>query len=241
MSNAYMATDWGSIPDWIGGVGTAISLFVVSSGLIWEMRRRRLDDNRLADERRESERALARLVRIAIDTDEKFNVQITIANDASMPIYDIELTLRNVPTVNPNLSVKAHEMKESLPSRLAPGASASVSISPYMEKIPVREKEPLVPLADAFPGVSEVWHGIRYSHTDSHWVASWQAKNDMAKLVAIAEIVVSVEFTDANGLRWERWMGERVPEQKSGVKHDSSYRVNRGEYTAVVSRVSRRD
>lgn len=47
--------DWGSVPDWIGGVGSALAFAGFAVAFIWEVRKRRQDDEQ-GDRRDTAER-----------------------------------------------------------------------------------------------------------------------------------------------------------------------------------------
>lgn len=90
MGLAKSAVDWGSVPDWVAAVGGAISLFVVVIGLLYEIRRRRLDDERAAAERRDAEARQARLVTFDWSpTETDHDVQVSIRNDGDGPIRHV--------------------------------------------------------------------------------------------------------------------------------------------------------
>jgi hypothetical protein len=101
------AVEWGTAPDWVAAVGSVGAMFLVGGGLLWEVHRRRVDDERLAVERRDDEASQARLVTLQAEghpaTDWRGDplggdplngvtaVEVTVTNDSSAPILNLDL------------------------------------------------------------------------------------------------------------------------------------------------------
>ncbi|MEU7576297.1 hypothetical protein AB0B50_01650 [Streptomyces sp. NPDC041068] len=85
----HAAADFGSVPDWVGAVGTAAATLLLAVGLLREIRRRRLDDARAAAERRAAEANQARLVSVLFRVrGSGRRVECVVRNDSSEPIRD---------------------------------------------------------------------------------------------------------------------------------------------------------
>jgi hypothetical protein len=81
------AVDWGSVPDWIAGIGSVIATLLAVTGLLYEMRKRRIAEAETTAERRAAEANQARLVSVQVRV--RGNGQrseITIRNDSEAPI-----------------------------------------------------------------------------------------------------------------------------------------------------------
>jgi hypothetical protein len=59
---AKSSVDWGSVPDWIAGIGSVLAFIGFAVAFWWEIHRRRVDDRQRAGELRDQEMAQARLV-----------------------------------------------------------------------------------------------------------------------------------------------------------------------------------
>jgi hypothetical protein len=78
--------DWGSVPDWVGGIGTAGSLILVSVGLRREIRRQRGEEDN-------SKAAQARLVYAKVKPLGEEVTEVTIRNASTGPVFQVEMTL----------------------------------------------------------------------------------------------------------------------------------------------------
>ena len=87
-------TDWGSVPDWFAAVGTVGGTLVVGGALWYEIRRRRLDDERWHGDQRSAEAAHGRLVSVTfMTTGGHDHFKIRVDNDGPGPIKQIKLAL----------------------------------------------------------------------------------------------------------------------------------------------------
>jgi hypothetical protein len=89
-----------SVTDWLGGIGTAGALILLAVGLLWEVRNRRKDDERRAAERRDNQRAQARLVHLRTrtpDPQDPFMVEFVIFNDSQGAVHDVRPVIKTVP------------------------------------------------------------------------------------------------------------------------------------------------
>jgi hypothetical protein len=81
------AVNWGSVPDWIAGVGSVMAMLLAISGLLYEMHKRRLSEAEAAAERRAAEANQARLVSVAVRVrGEGHRTELTLRNDSAAPI-----------------------------------------------------------------------------------------------------------------------------------------------------------
>jgi len=81
------AVNWGSVPDWIAGVGSVMAMLLAISGLLYEMHKRRLSDAEAAAERRAAEANQARLVSVEVRVrGEGHRAELGLRNDSAAPI-----------------------------------------------------------------------------------------------------------------------------------------------------------
>jgi hypothetical protein len=85
--------DWGSVPDWIGGVGSALAFAGFAIAFIWEVRKRRQDDEQAAVEHRDDLKRHARLVFMKIMPGSETQKRLTIHNEGPGPILDVATTV----------------------------------------------------------------------------------------------------------------------------------------------------
>lgn len=87
------AVDWGSVPDWIAGIGSVAAFAAFAVAFLWEVRKRRDDDRRGEDERRDALKRHARLVHVRPIGGSTTQVRLTIANAGPGPIVDLQTTV----------------------------------------------------------------------------------------------------------------------------------------------------
>lgn len=94
MEFAKSAVDWGTVPAWVAAVGTASATILVSVGLLREIKRRRLDDEKAARERLDARRQQARLVYAEYVEYERSTreIRLKVHNDSNAPIFDVALS-----------------------------------------------------------------------------------------------------------------------------------------------------
>lgn len=87
--------DWGSAPDWISGVGSVLAFVGLAVGLLWEIRKRRQDDERAAEENRDALKRHARLVLMKVlqAAGSETQKRLVLQNNGPGPIHEIETTL----------------------------------------------------------------------------------------------------------------------------------------------------
>ncbi|BEL04125.1 hypothetical protein Q0Z83_023160 [Actinoplanes sichuanensis] len=84
------AVDWGSVPDWIAGIGSVFATLLAVSGLLYEMHKRRLTEARAAAERRAAEANQARLVSVqARVRGDGHRAELILRNDSAAPIRTV--------------------------------------------------------------------------------------------------------------------------------------------------------
>ena len=66
MSLLASRVNWGSVPDWIAGLGSVLAFAGFAIAFIWEIRKRRHDDEQAAEDRRDALKRHARLVLMKI-------------------------------------------------------------------------------------------------------------------------------------------------------------------------------
>jgi hypothetical protein len=85
--------NWGSVPDWIAGIGSVLAFAGFAIAFIWEVRKRRQDDERATDERRDALKHHARLVFMKIIDRSETQTRLTVHNEGTGPIVDIVTTM----------------------------------------------------------------------------------------------------------------------------------------------------
>jgi hypothetical protein len=86
--------NWGSVPDWIAGVGTVLAFVGFAVAFLWEVKKRRQDDERDAEDRREALKRHARLVYMEIGAPgSSTQKRLVIHNDGTGPILDVVTTV----------------------------------------------------------------------------------------------------------------------------------------------------
>lgn len=124
--NYASAINWGSVPDWFAAIGTIVSVLLIGAGLLREIRRRRLDDEQTAAERREieaerrdAEAAQARLVTSSLGANPRGRfAEISVDNASDAPILGVTPTIvirpvdgtpeRRTPVRMPNSQIAPH-------------------------------------------------------------------------------------------------------------------------------------
>jgi hypothetical protein len=86
-------TDWGSVPDWIAGVGSVLAFAAFAFAFLWEVRKRRQDDEQDAEDRREALKRHARLVVIENREGSTTQKRLVIHNEGGGPILDVVTTM----------------------------------------------------------------------------------------------------------------------------------------------------
>jgi hypothetical protein len=116
--------DWGSVPDWIAGVGSALAFIGFATAFVWEVRKRRQDDakrrqddERAAEEARDALKRYARLVLMKVSRGSETQLRLTINNASSGPIIDV------VTTVWVRIEGPSRELREVALDRRSPDAT----------------------------------------------------------------------------------------------------------------------
>lgn len=81
--------DWGTVPAWVGAIGSLLVAFVIGGGLLSEIRQRRQADERAAAERYDAAAAPARLVSVGGGIAKTRGGKVSIRNDGDAPIRNI--------------------------------------------------------------------------------------------------------------------------------------------------------
>jgi hypothetical protein len=85
------SVDWGSVPDWVGAVGTTAATVLLVIGLLREVRRRREDDEQQAADRRAALMRQARLVFGEVFLSHPHQIRAHIINGSAEPIFDVRV------------------------------------------------------------------------------------------------------------------------------------------------------
>lgn len=88
-----MAVDWGTVPAWVGALGSLLVSAVIGGGLLREIHQRRLEDSRAAAERYDRLAAHARLVSVGGGIAKGRGGRISIRNDGDGPIRNVSYVL----------------------------------------------------------------------------------------------------------------------------------------------------
>ncbi|GGM53416.1 hypothetical protein ACFFX1_54920 [Dactylosporangium sucinum] len=86
MEFAKSAVNWGSVPDWIAGIGSVLAFAGLAFGLWWEARQRRLD-------RLDADSQQARLVFAEVADYTLARCLVRVRNNSDHPVYDVEVEL----------------------------------------------------------------------------------------------------------------------------------------------------
>jgi hypothetical protein len=81
--------DWGTVPAWVGAIGSLLVAAVIGGGLLYEIRLRRVADVRAAAERYDAMAAQARLVSVGGGIAKGRGGRISIRNDGDGPIRNL--------------------------------------------------------------------------------------------------------------------------------------------------------
>lgn len=81
--------DWGTVPAWVGAVGSLLVAFVIGGGLLYEIKLRRVADERAAAERYDVAAALARLVSVGGGIAKTRGGRVSVRNDGDAPIRNL--------------------------------------------------------------------------------------------------------------------------------------------------------
>lgn len=95
MEFAKSAVNWGSVPDWIAGIGSVLAFAGLAWGLVAEARRRRKDEQRAAEDLRRENARQARLVYgqiVSIDQ-ERGHAVMSFHNDSDGFVRHIDVAL----------------------------------------------------------------------------------------------------------------------------------------------------
>jgi hypothetical protein len=85
--------NWGSVPDWIAAIGSVLAFAGFAIAFIWEVRKRRLDDEQVASDRRDAVKRHARLVYTNLNGGSDTQTRLIIHNQGTGPIIDIDPTV----------------------------------------------------------------------------------------------------------------------------------------------------
>lgn len=81
--------DWGTVPAWVGALGSFLVAIVIGGGLLWEIRLRREADAKTAAQQYDQMAAPARLVSVGGAVPKGRGGQISIRNDGDGPIRNL--------------------------------------------------------------------------------------------------------------------------------------------------------
>jgi hypothetical protein len=105
---AKTAVNWGSVPDWIAGIGTAAATIILTVGFLLELKRRRIEDHQrrlldeqIAEDRRDEKARQARRVSARLVDPYGESPKLEVRNDSDQPIYDVSTSL-HLPPDNPD-------------------------------------------------------------------------------------------------------------------------------------------
>lgn len=104
MASAFddVGVDWGTVPAWVGAVGSLLVAFVIGGGLLNEMRQRREADERAAAERFDAAAAPARLVSVGGGIAKTRGGKVSVRNDGDAPIRNISYAVvTRIPDAEP--------------------------------------------------------------------------------------------------------------------------------------------
>jgi hypothetical protein len=113
--------DWGSVPDWLAGIGAVAALLFLAVALLREIRARRTDEARRDAERRDYETRHARRVSVTVLHASGLSLELEIANDSDGPIFDVVPAYEGPDVRNP---VRIARIPASDVTRASVGSSA---------------------------------------------------------------------------------------------------------------------
>jgi len=182
--------DWGSVPEWIGGVGTTLAFGGAVVTLALELRHRRRERADALHERRDAEAAQARLVTVHTVSDIKVidgikvvtGMRAAVVNDSTARVLAVSLfpPVRETFEMWTNPSTQQDEERPHRPAvhvrqSIAPGDTFRVAWEGTDSRL---DSETM-----------QIAGGLRYREPESSGLDSLLAR---------------VVFTDINGLEWER-------------------------------------
>lgn len=115
--------DWGTVPAWVGAVGSVLVAFVIGGGLLSEIRQRRIADERAAAERFNAAAAPARLVSVGGGIAKTRGGKVSVRNDGDAPIRNVAYT---VVTTTPDGQVRRVPARSSKPRQPFVGAHSEL-------------------------------------------------------------------------------------------------------------------
>ncbi len=133
--------DWGSVPDWVGAALNFLAFTGLVVGLWWEIRQRRRDNRRAADERRDAEAMQARLVfTLSPHGGSPTQIRAKIRNSSAAPVLDVVYDIVRGDTANPRVLAATNHPTTELPD----GATAEVWFNLGDEEEPMAPDEEFV-------------------------------------------------------------------------------------------------
>ncbi|MEU7876378.1 hypothetical protein [Dactylosporangium sp. NPDC049140] len=210
--------DWGNIPDWVQALGGILAFGGFTIGLLYEIRRRRIDDELAAADRMDAWRQQARLVFFQDIRTEPGSISGVLRNASDAPIFDIYMRIDRpddpkLQWPNPKRSLRARVVdlirrRARWSDKLEPTPNVVnwVRAMPYLP-------EPNAHLLDA----SSTWP----DQLDPGESAEFDIRVNMVLEGTVgrheslpAKPVFGATFTDCNGRRWAR-VGNAPPELNS--------------------------
>jgi hypothetical protein len=85
--------DWGTVPAWVGAIGSLLVATVIGGGLLYELHMRRVADARAEAQRYDQLASHARLVSVGGGIAKGRGGRISIRNDGDGPIRNLSYTL----------------------------------------------------------------------------------------------------------------------------------------------------
>jgi len=124
--------DWGSVPAWIGAVGSLLVAAVIGGGLLHELRMRREADARAEAERYDAAARPARLVSVGGGIAKSRGGKVSVRNDGDAPIRALAYT---VVTTTPEGEVKRIPARSSKPRQPFVGAHSEVRADIFVPEV----------------------------------------------------------------------------------------------------------
>jgi hypothetical protein len=84
-----VGVDWGTVPAWVGAVGSLLVALVIGGGLLNEMKQRREADERAVAERLDRAAAPARMVSVGGGIAKTRGGKVSVRNDGDAPIRNL--------------------------------------------------------------------------------------------------------------------------------------------------------
>lgn len=164
---AKSAVNWGSVPDWIAGIGSLLAFAAFSIAFIWEVRKRRHDDqlrlvadHQAAEDRRDEKARQARLIFGEHAGSFPTQARVKVHNASGAPIFNLDVNILLGPTEASVKPVQTTRRRPG-PTGLAPHDEVEIWLD-LVAPIPADENRRFIGIQMDFTDA----HGSRWRRID---------------------------------------------------------------------------